>query len=277
MLRYDLHAHSTASDGLLAPDALVQRAAERGVDVLALTDHDDMAGLALAEERAREAGIRLVPGAELSVSWGDHTIHIVALNVDPHCPALVQGLEVIRSGRDGRARRIAAALEAAGIPGAWDGALRYVTSERLISRAHFARYLVEAGFVRDMKDVFRRYLAPGLPGYVEHAWATLGEAVGWIHAAGGDAVLAHPGRYRITPAAMRTLVAQFRDTGGDAIEVITPSHDADEVARFAALARVHGLKASQGSDYHGPGESLVEPGDLPPLPAGLVPVWSSWQ
>jgi predicted metal-dependent phosphoesterase TrpH len=277
MLRYDLHAHSTASDGLLAPDALVQRAAERGVDVLALTDHDDMAGLALAEERARDAGIRLVPGAELSVSWREHTIHIVALNVDPHCPALVQGLGIIRSGRDGRARRIAAALEAAGIPGAWDGALRYVTSERLISRAHFARYLVEAGFVRDMKDVFRRYLAPGLPGYVEHAWATLDEAVGWIHAAGGDAVLAHPGRYRITPAAMRTLVAQFRDTGGDAIEVITPSHDADEVARFAALARVHGLKASQGSDYHGPGESLVEPGDLPPLPAGLVPVWSSWQ
>jgi predicted metal-dependent phosphoesterase TrpH len=277
MLRYDLHAHSTASDGLLAPDALVQRAAERGVDVLALTDHDDMAGLALAEERARDAGIRLVPGAELSVSWDDQTIHIVALNVDPRCPALVQGLEVIRSGRDGRARRIAAALEAAGIPGAWDGALRYVTSERVISRAHFARYLVEAGFVRDMKDVFRRYLAPGLPGYVEHAWATLDEAVGWIHAAGGDAVLAHPGRYRITPAAMRTLVAQFRDTGGDAIEVITPSHDADEVARFAALARVHGLKASQGSDYHGPGESLVEPGDLPPLPAGLVPVWSSWQ
>jgi predicted metal-dependent phosphoesterase TrpH len=277
MLRYDLHAHSTASDGLLAPDALVQRAAERGVDVLALTDHDDMAGLALAEERAREAGIRLVPGAELSVSWGDQTIHIVALNVDPHCPALVEGLEVIRSGRDGRARRIAAALEAAGIPGAWDGALRYVTSERLISRAHFARYLVEAGFVRDMKDVFRRYLAPGLPGYVEHAWATLDEAVGWIHAAGGDAVLAHPGRYRITPAAMRTLVAQFRDIGGDAIEVVTPSHDADEIARFAALARVHGLKASQGSDYHGPGESLVEPGDLPPLPAGLVPVWSSWQ
>jgi predicted metal-dependent phosphoesterase TrpH len=277
MLRYDLHAHSTASDGLLAPDALVQRAAERGVDVLALTDHDDMAGLALAEERARDAGIRLVPGAELSVSWREHTIHIVALNVDPHCPALVQGLEIIRSGRDGRARRIAAALEAAGIPGAWDGALRYVTSERLISRAHFARYLVEAGFVRDMKDVFRRYLAPGLPGYVEHAWATLDEAVGWIHAAGGDAVLAHPGRYRITPAAMRTLVAQFRDIGGDAIEVVTPSHDADEIARFAALARVHGLKASQGSDYHGPGESLVEPGDLPPLPAGLVPVWSSWQ
>jgi predicted metal-dependent phosphoesterase TrpH len=277
MLRYDLHCHSTRSDGLLSPADVVRRAAARGVSVIALTDHDEVEGLAEARAAAGDAGIEFVDGAELSVTWQGDTVHIVALGIDPANAPLADGLAAVRSGRDARARRIGESLGRAGIPDAFDGALGFVTSERLISRAHFARYLVEAGFVRDMKDVFRRYLAPGLPGYVEHAWATLDEAVGWIHAAGGDAVLAHPGRYRITPAAMRTLVAQFRDIGGDAIEVVTPSHDADEIARFAALARVHGLKASQGSDYHGPGESLVEPGDLPPLPAGLVPVWSSWQ
>ncbi|MCC6868579.1 MAG: PHP domain-containing protein [Burkholderiales bacterium] len=276
MLRYDLHCHSTASDGLLEPDAMVRLAAERGVDVLALTDHDDTAGLAVAGAAAREAGIELVRGAEVSVSWDDETIHVVALRIDPECETLAAGLHAVRSGRDARARRIAAALEAVGVRGAWEGALRYVTSERLISRAHFARYLVEAGYVRDSRDVFKRYLARGLPGYVEHAWATLADAIAWIRAAGGVAVLAHPGRYRIGARGMRRLVAEFRERGGDAIEVLSPSHDADDVARFAALARRHGLKASQGSDYHGPGESFIEPGDLPELPAGLRPVWSSW-
>ena len=276
MLRYDLHSHSTASDGLLAPEALVRRAAARGVDVLALTDHDDLAGLAAGAEAAREAGIALVAGAELSVSWDDQTVHVVALNVDPTCETLLRGLDAIRSGRDGRARRIAAALEAAGIRGAWDGAMRYVTSERLISRAHFARFLVEAGYVKDMKDVFKRYLARGLPGYVEHQWATLGDAIGWIHAAGGDAVLAHPARYRVTPNGMRRLLDEFRARGGDAIEVLSASHDAAEVSRFAALARTHGLRASTGSDFHGPDEGCVDLGDLPQLPAGVEPVWSRW-
>lgn len=276
MLRYDLHSHSTASDGLLTPEAVVQRAASRGVDVLALTDHDDLAGLPTASDAARDAGIALVAGAELSVSWNDETIHVVALNVDPACETLVRGLDAIRSGREGRARRIAAALEAAGIRGAWEGAMRYVTSERLISRAHFARFLVEAGHFKETKDVFKRYLAQGLPGYVEHTWATLGDAIGWIHAAGGDAVLAHPARYRVSASGMRRLVAEFRDLGGDAIEVISPAHDADETSRFAALARTHGLKASTGSDFHGPGEGPIDLGDLPPLPAGVEPVWSRW-
>jgi predicted metal-dependent phosphoesterase TrpH len=276
MLRYDLHCHSTRSDGLLEPAAVVRRAAERGVDVLALTDHDETAGLDEAAAAARDAGVTLVRGAELSVSWEDHTIHVVALGIDSEHPGLVDGLAAIRSGRDGRARRIAAALAANGIPGAWEGALRYVTSERLISRAHFARFLVEAGYVREMKDVFKRYLAPGLPGHVEHAWATLGDAIGWIHAAGGDAVLAHPGRYRVTSTGMRRLLAEFRDRGGDAIEVLSGSHSAAEAAQFASLARVHGLKASTGSDYHGPGESYLDLGDLPPLPAGVTPVWAGW-
>jgi 3',5'-nucleoside bisphosphate phosphatase len=275
-MHYDLHSHSTASDGLLAPAAVVRRAAERGVDVLALTDHDDVAGLPEAQAAAREVGLTFVPGAELSVSWTDLTLHVVALRIDPEHPRLVAGLDAIRSGRDARARRIAQALEQAGIAGAWEGAMRYVTSERLISRAHFARFLVDAGHVRDMKTVFKRYLGPGLPGYVEHVWATLGDAIDWIHAAGGQAVLAHPGRYRTTPSGMRTLLAEFRERGGDAIEVLSSSHNAEEVDRFAALARTHGLKASQGSDFHGPDEGYLDFGELPDLPAGLVPVWSDW-
>jgi predicted metal-dependent phosphoesterase TrpH len=276
MLRYDLHAHSTRSDGLLAPGDVVRRAAQRGVEVLALTDHDDTAGLAEAADAAREAGIVLVPGAEVSVTWEDHTIHVVALGIDPEAPALAAGLEALRAGRDARGRRIADALERAGIPGAWEGARRYVTSERLVSRTHFARFLVEAGHVREMKDVFARYLARGLPGYVEHAWAALDEAVGWIHAAGGQAVLAHPGRYKVSSTGVRRLLGAFRDAGGNAIEVLSPSHTAAQVAQFASLARAFGLKASTGSDWHGPGESRLDLGDLPPLPGGTVPVWQAW-
>jgi 3',5'-nucleoside bisphosphate phosphatase len=276
MLRYDLHCHSTRSDGLLAPGDVVRRAAARGVDVVALTDHDDTAGLAEAADAAREAGIAFVPGAEISVSWEDHTIHVVALGIDPAHPDLAAGLAGIRAGRDTRAQRIGAALERSGIPGAWDGARRHATSERLISRTHFARFLVEAGYARDVRDVFSRYLARGLPGYVEHAWATLPQALGWIHGAGGQAVLAHPGRYKVSSSGLRRLLAEFQAHGGDAIEVLSASHDAAQVAQFAALARVHGLRASMGSDFHGPGESWLDLGDLPQLPAGTSPVWQDW-
>lgn len=273
---YDLHCHSTYSDGLLPPAAVVQRAAVRGVDVLALTDHDDIAGLAEAGEAAVAAGIELICGSELSVSWDDHTLHIVALNIDPANAELVAGLASIRSGRDSRARRMGAALEAAGIPGAYEGARTYVTSERLISRTHFARFLVEKGHCRETKDVFKRYLTPGKPGHVPHAWASLGDAVTWIHGAGGQAVLAHPGRYKVTSTGMRRLLGEFRDAGGDAIEVLSSSHTPKQYAEYAAYARVFALKASTGSDYHGPGESWLDLGDLPPLPSGVTPVWSGW-
>jgi predicted metal-dependent phosphoesterase TrpH len=275
--RYDLHCHSTRSDGLLSPGEVVRRAASRGVDVLALTDHDELSGLPEARDAAREAGIALVPGSELSVSWEDLTVHVVALNVDDTDPALVAGVGAIRSGRSGRAKRIGESLARAGIPGAYDGAMKYVTSEQLVSRTHFARYLVEAGYVRDVKDVFRNYLVPGKPGYVEHEWTTLPEAVGWIHGAGGVAVLAHPGRYKVDgKAGMRKLLGDFQAAGGDAIEVLSPSHTAAQVAEFATQARLHGFAASMGSDYHGAGESWLDLGDLPPLPAGLEPVWERW-
>jgi 3',5'-nucleoside bisphosphate phosphatase len=224
MPHYDLHSHSTFSDGLLDPAALVRRAAARGVDFLALTDHDELAGLAQARIAALEAGIALVNGSELSASWDDLTIHIVALRIDPADPALVRGLESIREGRRTRARRIADSLTDAGVPGAYEGALKHATTERLITRTHFARHLIEIGRVRDMKDAFARFLTPGKPGYVTHAWATMSEAIGWIRGAGGQAVLAHPGRYKVDERGMRRLLAEFRDAGGEAIEVLSGSH-----------------------------------------------------
>jgi predicted metal-dependent phosphoesterase TrpH len=274
-LRYDLHCHSTYSDGLLKPAEVVRRAGVRGVDVLALTDHDETSGLDEARAAARDAGVRLIDGSELSVSWRDITLHIVALGIDPDCVVLRDGLETIRNGRTLRAQRMGDELAAAGIPDAYEGAMNFVTSARLISRTHFARFLVETGHARDMRDVFRRYLVRGKPGYVPHQWATLAQAIEWIHAAGGKAVLAHPGRYEVD-GKMRELLSEFRDTGGDAIEVMSSSHTPAQYTEFARYARVFGMLASSGSDFHGPGESWADLGDMPPLPAGVTPVWKDW-
>lgn len=274
-LHYDLHCHSTYSDGLLKPAEVVRRAGARGVDVLALTDHDETSGLAEARIAAQDAGVRLIDGSELSVSWRDITLHVVALGIDPDCVALRDGLETIRNGRTVRAQRMGEGLAAAGIPGAFEGAMSFVTSARLVSRTHFARFLVETGHARDTRDVFRRYLVRGKPGYVPHQWATLAQAIGWIHAAGGQAVLAHPGRYEVD-GKMRELLAEFRDTGGDAIEVLSASHTPAQYTEFARYARVFGMLASSGSDFHGPGESWADMGDMPPLPAGVTPVWKDW-
>jgi predicted metal-dependent phosphoesterase TrpH len=274
--RYDLHSHSTCSDGLLTPAQLVARASERGVEVLALTDHDDTGGLGEAGAAARELGMTLVPGVEISTTWERHTVHVVGLHVAAGTPRLEDGLAEVRRGRDSRAHRIAESLTAAGIAGAYEGALRYVTSERLVARTHFARFLVDQGHAKDMKSVFRRYLTRGKPGYVAHAWATLAQAVAWIQAAGGQAVLAHPGRYDLTATGMRRLLGEFRDTGGDALEVLSPSHTPAQTTSFAALSREFGLAASGGSDYHGPGESRFDLGALPPLPAGATPIWAAW-
>ena len=277
MPRYDLHCHSTHSDGLLSPTAVVDRAAARGVHVLALTDHDEVSGLAEARAAADEAGITLIAGTELSVSWEGLTVHVVGLGIDPANPALAAGLHAIRAGRTLRARRIADALAEAGIGGAYEGALKFVTSERLVSRTHFARFLVEAGHAREVKDVFNRFLVRGKPGYVAHAWASLRDAVGWLAGAGGQAVLAHPGRYKLGRSGLRRLLAAFRDAGGQAIEVLSPSHTPAQVTELAAHARVFGLLASGGSDYHGPDESWMDLGGLPPMPAGVTPVWQDWK
>jgi predicted metal-dependent phosphoesterase TrpH len=271
----DLHCHSTVSDGLLAPADVVRRAHANGVDLLALTDHDELGGVAEARAMADELGMRFVDGVEISISWGDdQTVHIVALGVDTGNQTLQDGLHKIRSGRDSRAVRMSSELDRAGIHGAYDGALRYAGNPALISRAHFARYIVERGYSKDVKSVFDHWLAKGKPGYVSHAWATLDEALGWIVGAGGTAVIAHPGRYRLSKVERLELYGTFKDLGGRGIEVQSGAHGPDDVQEFAGVARQFGFLASRASDFHGPGESWIDIGKMPQLPGDLTPVWS---
>jgi predicted metal-dependent phosphoesterase TrpH len=274
--RYDLHTHSTFSDGTMLPQDVVARAAERGVEVLALTDHDELKGLAPAREAAQAAGIRLIDGVEVSVTWKGHTVHVVGLSIDPQNATLVEGLRATRAGRAQRAERMAAELERAGIPGALEGARRYVTNPELVSRTHFARHLVESGRAKSTQAVFDRYLGEGKPGYVPHEWAALEDAAAWICAAGGIPVIAHPGRYKLDEAQRSELLGAFKELGGAAIEVITGSHTADQFGYWAKRAREFGFLASCGSDFHGPRESYRDLGDLPPLPSGCTGVWEKF-
>ena len=276
MENFDLHNHSNRSDGLLTPTQLIELAARTGVDAIALTDHDTLEGLEEAQAAARAAGIGFVPGVEISVSWGDTTLHVVGLNVDPHAPALREGLASIRSGRLARAREIGRALEKLGFAGTFDAALQLARDERVISRTHFARHLAERGAVKDTQQAFDKYLAKGKPAYVPHRWAGLDNAVRWIVASGGTAVLAHPGRYDLKPMMRHEMLSQFRTLGGEAIEVVTGSHRPEEYSLWQREALEHGFMASRGADYHGPGESPWEPGRLPSLHASLTPVWSKW-
>ena len=276
MPNYDLHCHSTASDGLLAPAELVRRAFGNGVDVLALTDHDEISGLADARARAAELGLRFVDGVEVSISWGGISIHVVGLNIDPGNARLQQGLHAIRQGRSERAKKMAQDLARAGIPGSLEGAYAYVDNPNLIGRTHFARVLVEKRYVSDVKSAFQHYLVSGKPGYVPHQWATLEEALACIKAGGGVAVVAHPGRYNLTRTEMRRFLGEFKDGGGAGVEVITSSHTAEQFLEYAILANEFGLLASRGSDFHGPGESRVDLGKLPDLAAELKPVWHDW-
>lgn len=273
---FDLHSHSTASDGVLSPRELVARAAQQGVDVLALTDHDEVCGLAEAAAAAAEQGIELVAGVEVSVSWSGRTVHVVGLKVDAGCAALRDGLRANRAGRRQRAERMAELLAATGIPGAFEGARLLATNEELISRTHFARFLVGRGYVKDVKTVFKKFLVRGKPGYVPHQWAGLAETVAWIRTAGGVAVLAHPGRYDMGKEKMSLLLAEFKEVGGVGLEVVTGSHTADQVPLYARHAEHYGLYASVGSDFHAPGEGGRELGRLPPLPANCRPIWEAW-
>ncbi len=282
MLEYDLHCHSRYSDGTLSPAELVARAAEREVRVLALTDHDDVAGLPEAARAAAQYGIEFINGVEISVTWRKHTVHIVGLHIDPGNPALVEGLRGIRSGRMHRAELMAESLARAGIGGVMEGALRYAANPEMIGRAHFARYMVEAGHCKEMRSVFKSYLVKGKPGFVPHEWASLLDAITWIRGSGGIAVLAHPGRYTAGRKPMgRTtlleLLQEFAELGGQGIEVVSGSHTPPQYAEFARYAREFGLLCSCGSDFHGPEESYRDIGRLPDFPLECVPVWTVWE
>jgi len=276
MLKVDLHCHSNVSDGVLAPAAVAAYARKGGVDVWALTDHDEVKGIKAARDAAAGLGMRFVPGVEISVTWANETVHVVGLQIDEDAPQLVQGLAATRAGRDARGREIAHQLARAGIPGAYEGALKYVGNPDLLSRTHFARYLVEIGACDNTPEVFRKYLSDGKPGYVPHRWASLADAVGWIRSAGGIPVIAHPGRYRFDRTAEGVLFDEFKQLGGNTIEVVTGSHTPDQYAVYADLARRYGFLASRGTDFHAPGEARVEFDKLAPLPPGLTPVWHDW-
>jgi hypothetical protein len=276
MLNIDLHCHSNISDGTLKPAAVAARAKAQGVDVWALTDHDEVGGIKEAREAAGDLGLRYVTGVEISVTWAHETVHIVGLNIDENDETLLAGLATTRGGRARRAQDMADQLAAVGVPNAFDGALKFVGNPDLISRTHFARYLVETGICRDVQDVFRNYLVKGKPGYVPIKWAALKDAVQWIRCAGGMAVVAHPGRYQFTDLELDAMLNEFKQAGGVGIEVVTGSHAPEQYERFARVAQTYGLLASRGSDFHGPGESRFDLGDLPPLPSTVEPVWRDW-
>ena len=267
----DLHCHSNVSDGLLDPVVLAQRAHEKGVQLWALTDHDELGGLARAAATAESVGLAFIPGVEISVVWNGHTLHILGLDIDAHAPQLADGLASIRHARGERAVRIAAQLDAVGVTGSLPGAARHAGNSAAIGRSHFARFLVEQKHVRNTSDAFRRYLGAGRSGYVPPSWPGLAQAIDWIHRAGGQAVLAHPDRYRLPPRAMQSLFEAFEQSGGDAIEI-------NSDGRFKASAQIRlaqqfGFALSSGSDFHAPGKNVADLGDVTEIPTGAPALW----
>ena len=273
ILNADLHCHSVVSDGTLTPEDLAARAKANGVELWSLTDHDEIGGQARALAAAKAQGMHYLTGVEISVTFIGHTVHIVGLGFDADNAALAQGLQDTRGGRKKRAMEMSDDLARVGIVGAYEGALPFVGNPELISRTHFARFLVESGVCKETNEVFRKYLTEGKPGYVPHRWATLRDAVTWITQAGGMAVIAHPARYNFTPHEEYALVTEFKALGGQGVEVVTGSHSAAEYVTYGHTAKEFDLAASRGSDFHSPDESHTELGTLPLLNKELTPVW----
>ena len=273
ILNADLHCHSVVSDGTLSPEALAERAKTNGVELWALTDHDEIGGQHRAAAAAKAQGLAYLTGTEISVTFAGETVHIVGLGFDPDDAQLKQGLHNTRGGREQRAKEMADSLAKVGIHGAFEGALKFVGNPELISRTHFARHLVESGVCKETNEVFRKYLTEGKPGYVPHRWASLKDAVTWITEAQGIAVIAHPGRYNFSANAEYALFTEFKAHGGRGVEVVTGSHTKQEYVKYAETAKEFGLAASRGSDFHSPEESRTDLGSLPFLPGELTPVW----
>ena len=273
--KIDLHCHSTISDGLLAPQEIVALAAKSGIKVMALTDHDDISGLGVARNAAEQHGIHFVNGVEISVTWKRRTLHIVGLKFDAENEPLRNALAAVRIGRDERAKQMAEGLAKVGIANAYEGA-KEISKQSIMTRSHFAQFLVKNGHAKDAKAVFKKFLVKGKPGFVDHQWMSLESAVSLITNAGGQAVIAHPGRYDLGAINMMLLMHEFRGYGGAAIEVVTGSHNPPQYQQFAKIAHRFSLKASLGSDYHGPGLSYMAMGCVPDLPTGCDPVWADW-
>ena len=273
-LNADLHCHSVVSDGTLTPEELALRAKSNGVELWALTDHDEVGGQARAAAAAHAQGLDYLTGVEISVTFAGETVHIVGLGFDATDSRIVNGLAQTRGGRGLRAQEMSHGLAKVGIKGAYEGALKYVGNPELISRTHFARYLVESGVCKDTYEVFRKYLTDNKPGFVPHRWASLGDAVGWIVQSGGVAVIAHPARYDFTANEEFALFTEFKLHGGQGVEVITGAHTSAEAIEYAGMAKEFGLAVSRGSDFHSPDESRIDLGALPFLPGDLTPIWT---
>jgi predicted metal-dependent phosphoesterase TrpH len=273
LLNADLHCHSVVSDGTLTPEALAARAKANGVQLWALTDHDEVGGQDRALAAAKAEGMKYLTGVEISITFAGKTVHIVGLGFDHNNAALVKGLHSTRGGRSERAKEMSEGLAKVGIHGAYEGSLKYVGNPELISRTHFARFLVETGVCKDTSEVFRKYLTENKPGFVPHRWASLENAVTWITGAGGIAVIAHPARYGLSANEEFALFTEFKNHGGRAVEVITGSHSSADALQYAETALEFDLAASRGSDFHSPEESHTDLGTLPWLPGQLTPVW----
>ena len=266
-----MHSHSNVSDGNLNPHELISYAAEKNVDMIALTDHDDISGLDLARKKAQELGISFINGVEISVTWRSRTIHMLGLNFDPNNQNLFKGLERIRQGRIERAKKIAYGLAMVGIPNAFEGAKSFA-SHQVIGRIHFAHYLVSKGYSKNIKSVFNKFMTKGKPGYVEHQWASLEDAVGWIKNAGGIAVIAHPGRYDMGKKLYPQFFQDFKDFGGEGIEIISGNQSLNQIDYFANFAYQFDFFGSIGSDFHGHGVSHRDLGPLHKLPEKIKPI-----
>ena len=273
LLNADLHCHSVVSDGTLTPEALAARAKANGVQLWALTDHDEIGGQERAIASAKALDMKYLTGVEISITFAGKTVHIVGLGFDHTNTDLVQGLRNTRGGRAERAKEMSEGLAKVGIHGAYEGALKYAGNHELISRTHFARFLVESGVCKDTSEVFRKYLTENKPGFVPHRWASLENAVNWITGAGGVAVIAHPARYGFTANEEFALFTEFINHGGRGVEVITGSHSSADALQYADTALEFNLAASRGSDFHSPDESHTDLGTLPWLPGQLTPVW----
>jgi len=273
LLNADLHCHSVVSDGTLTPEALAARAKANGVQLWALTDHDEVGGQERAIASAKALDMKYLTGVEISITFAGKTVHIVGLGFDHTNTDLVQGLRNTRGGRAERAKEMSEGLAKVGIHGAYEGALKYAGNHELISRTHFARFLVESGVCKDTSEVFRKYLTENKPGFVPHRWASLENAVHWITGASGIAVIAHPARYGFTANEEYALFTEFKNHGGRGVEVITGSHSSADALQYADTALEFNLAASRGSDFHSPDESHTDLGTLPWLPGQLTPVW----
>ena len=270
----DLHCHSTVSDGALSPAEVVRLAHANGCTVLALTDHDHTGGLAQARAEAAQCGIRLINGVEISVTWRGRSVHIVGLDFDEDNPALQTLLAQVRKGRLERLAAIAAKLEKKGIGGAYEGALALAANPEMVSRTHLAEFLIQNGHVRNKQQAFTKYLGEGKPASVAHEWAVLSDAVAAIRGAGGLAVIAHPMRYGFSATAKRNLFEEFKELGGQGMEVHSGNCDKNDRLNYALLAERYGLLASAGSDFHRPNDySGGILGACPQLPANCRPVW----